>query len=238
MTDIERLKEIISNSKKIVFFGGAGVSTESGIPDFRSADGIYSQGGEIPPEIILSHTFFMSSPDLFYKFYREKMVYLDAKPNACHYKLASLENEGKLSAIVTQNIDELHQQAGSKKVLELHGSIYKNKCIKCGKKYSIDGVLNSSEVVPLCSCGGIIKPEVVLYEEELDSNTISETIRQIHSADTLIICGTSLKVYPANTFIQFFGGENLVIINKEPLDCPIKPTLFIQDLVGKVFSQI
>ncbi|MBQ6043254.1 MAG: NAD-dependent protein deacylase [Clostridia bacterium] len=212
----ERLKEIIFSHKNTVFFGGAGVSTASGIPDFRSADGIYSQGGVVPPEEILSHTFFMERTAEFYKFYREKMIYPDARPNACHIALAKLEKEGRVSAVVTQNIDNLHQEAGSKTVYELHGSVYRNRCTRCGKKYGLDHILNT-EGVPRCErCGGVIKPDVVLYEEQLDPDCITSACRAIANADVLIIGGTSLTVYPAASFVNYFSGQHLVLINKTP----------------------
>ena len=212
----EKLKEIIFNSNNVVFFGGAGVSTASGIPDFRSADGIYSQGGVVPPEEILSHTFFMERTAEFYKFYREKMIYPNARPNACHYALAKLEKEGIVKAVVTQNIDDLHQEAGSRTVFELHGSVYRNRCTRCGKKFGIDAVMQS-EGVPRCDkCGGIIKPDVVLYEESLDPDCIRGACRAISQCDVLIIGGTSLTVYPAASFINYFSGSSLVLINKTP----------------------
>lgn len=212
----EKLKEIVSGSRNVVFFGGAGVSTASGIPDFRSADGIYSQGGVVPPEVILSHTFFMEHTAEFYKFYREKMIYPDALPNACHYALAKLEKEGVVRAVVTQNIDDLHQKAGSKTVFELHGSVYRNRCTRCGKKFGL-GAVTESEGVPRCDkCGGVIKPDVVLYEESLDPDCIRNACHAISQADVLIIGGTSLTVYPAASFINYFSGSKLVLINKTP----------------------
>lgn len=212
----EKLKEIVFNSHNVVFFGGAGVSTASGIPDFRSADGIYSQGGVVPPEEILSHTFFMEHTAEFYKFYREKMIYPDALPNACHYALAKLEKEGVVRAVVTQNIDDLHQKAGSKTVFELHGSVYRNRCTRCGKKFNL-GAVTESEGVPRCDkCGGVIKPDVVLYEESLDPDCIRNACHAISQADVLIIGGTSLTVYPAASFINYFSGSKLVLINKTP----------------------
>lgn len=208
------LKEIIDKSRNIVFFGGAGVSTASGIPDFRSQDGIYNQKYPYPPETILSHTFFMNNTEIFYKFYREKMIYTEAKPNACHLALAKLEKEGKLRAVVTQNIDGLHQKAGSGRVFELHGSVYRNHCIKCHKFFGIE-YMRSTDGVPKCdSCGGIIKPDVVLYEEKLDPECIRGAVDVISNADVLIIGGTSLTVYPAASFINYFRGSKLVLINK------------------------
>ena len=208
-----RLQEIIDDSENIVFFGGAGVSTESGIPDFRSADGIYHQQYRYSPEQIVSHSFFMRNTEAFYEFYKEKMMFLEAKPNAAHLKLAQLEAEGKLKAVITQNIDGLHQAAGSKNVWELHGSIHRNYCRKCGKFYDASYVKNA-DGVPRCECGGLIKPDVVLYEEGLDSGVIEHSIRAICEADTLIIGGTSLVVYPAAGFIDYFRGKHLVVINK------------------------
>ena len=212
----EQIKEAVYSSKNVVFFGGAGVSTASGIPDFRSADGIYSQGGVVPPEEILSHTFFIERTAEFYKFYREKMIYPDARPNACHIALARLEKEGRVSAVVTQNIDNLHQEAGSKTVYELHGSVYRNRCTRCGQKYGLEFVMKA-QGVPRCEhCGGIIKPDVVLYEEQLDPDCIQGACRAIANADVLIIGGTSLTVYPAASFINYFSGSSLILINKTP----------------------
>ena len=235
---IEKLQELIDKHDNIVFFGGAGVSTESGIPDFRSQDGLYHQKYDFPPETILSHTFFLNQPEEFYKFYRDKMLCDTAKPNAAHKKLAELEAAGKLKAVITQNIDNLHQMAGSKKVLELHGSVYRNHCMKCGKSYSFADIKNS-EGVPHCKeCGGIIKPEVVLYEEGLDNDTINESVRAISKAQVLIIGGTSLAVYPAAGLIDYFQGDKLVVINKAPGPRDRYADLLIQDPIGKVFSQI
>ena len=212
----ERLKNIIYSHTNTVFFGGAGVSTASGIPDFRSADGIYSQGGVVPPEEILSHTFFVERTADFYKFYREKMLYPSAKPNACHTALAELEKEGRVSAVVTQNIDGLHQAAGSRTVYELHGSVYRNRCMRCGKKYGLE-YITGCEGVPRCEkCGGVVKPDVVLYEEQLDPDCITSACRAIANADVLIIGGTSLTVYPAASFVNYFSGDTLVLINKTP----------------------
>lgn len=231
------LQEIIDDSQRIVFFGGAGVSTESGIPDFRSVDGLYNQKYDYPPEEILSHTFFMKKTDEFYKFYRDKMLCLDAKPNKAHLKLAELEKAGKLTAVVTQNIDGLHQAAGSKKVLELHGSVLRNYCMQCGAPFKTTDILNS-EGTPRCSCGGIIKPDVVLYEEGLDSYTMSETIREIESCDTLIIAGTSLTVYPAAGLVRYFRGKYLVLINRDPTPMDDSCDLVIHDKVGEVLDGI
>lgn len=235
--EIEKLQQMIDESKKIVFFGGAGVSTESGIPDFRSVDGLYNQKYDYPPETILSHTFYMKRPDEFFRFYRDKMLFTDAKPNAAHVALAKLEEAGKLTAVVTQNIDGLHQSAGSKKVLELHGSVLRNYCETCHRFYDIDAILNSSGV-PSCECGGRIKPDVVLYEEGLDQNTLSESVRAISEADMLIIGGTSLAVYPAAGLIDYYHGNKLVLINKTPTTRDTMANLVITDSIGEVFSQI
>lgn len=235
--EIEQLQEIIDDSSRIVFFGGAGVSTESGIPDFRSADGIYHQKYKYSPEQVVSHSFFMKYPDAFYDFYKEKMMCLDAKPNAAHLKLAELEQAGKLSAIVTQNIDGLHQAAGSKIVYELHGSIHRNYCMKCGKFYDAQYVKNYDSV-PKCSCGGKIKPDVVLYEEGLDQKTIQGAVEAIASADTLIIGGTSLVVYPAAGFIDYFHGKHLVVINKSDTAKAVRAELSIAAPIGEILGQI
>ena len=234
---IMKLQELIDEHDNIVFFGGAGVSTESGIPDFRSQDGLYHQKYDFPPETILSHTFFLNHPEEFYKFYRDKMLCDTAKPNAAHLKLAELEQAGKLKAVITQNIDNLHQMAGSKKVLELHGSVYRNHCVKCGKSYDFK-YMKESEGVPKCTCGGIIKPDVVLYEEGLDDYTIQESVRAISEADVLIIGGTSLAVYPAAGLIDYFRGNHLVVINKAPTPRDKYADLLIKEPIGKVFSQI
>ena len=234
---IEKLWEIVKNSRNIVFFGGAGVSTESGIPDFRSVDGLYNQQWKYPPETILSHSFFMKKPEEFYRFYRAKMICTDAEPNPAHIKLAELEEEGKLTAIVTQNIDGLHQAAGSRRVYELHGSTLRNYCMKCHKFFGVEKILES-EGVPHCDCGGIIKPDVVLYEEGLDDKVVSGAVRSISSADTLIIGGTSLNVYPAAGLIRYFRGNNLVIINMSPTQMDSNADLLICDKIGKVFSSI
>lgn len=231
------LQEIIDQSEKIVFFGGAGVSTESGIPDFRSVDGLYNQKYDYPPETILSHSFFMNYPNEFYKFYRDKMICVDAKPNAAHYKLAELERAKKLSAIVTQNIDGLHQFAGSKNVLELHGAVRRNYCMKCGKFFDEQFILQS-QGVPTCECGGIIKPDVVLYEEGLDNHTVTAAIDEISNCDTLIIAGTSLTVYPAAGMIQYFKGKHLVLINRDETSMDKTADLVIHEKVGEVLSKI
>lgn len=237
MSQIEALQKLIDESQRIVFFGGAGVSTESGIPDFRSTDGLYHQTYAYPPETILSHTFFRRKPEEFYRFYRDKMICPDAKPNAAHQKLAELEAAGKLTAVVTQNIDGLHQKAGSKKVLELHGSVLRNYCMKCGKFHDAEFILHS-EGVPRCECGGIVKPDVVLYEEGLDDQVMSEAIHHIAAADLLIIGGTSLVVYPAAGLIRYFQGEHLVLLNKSATSADDQAELCIRESIGKVLEQI
>ena len=237
MNDIEKLADIVRSSHRIAFFGGAGVSTESGIPDFRSVDGLYNQQWKYPPEQILSHTFFMSNTKEFYRFYRAKMLCLDAKPNAAHKKLAELERQGRLSAVITQNIDGLHQAAGSKTVYELHGSVLRNYCMKCHKFFDAQYILDSEDV-PRCECGGTIKPDVVLYEEGLDDTTVSGAIKAIAQADALIIGGTSLNVYPAAGLINYFRGKNLVIINKSPTSADKNADLCITQKIGEVLSQI
>ena len=237
MSTLEQLQNVIDNSKRIVFFGGAGVSTESGIPDFRSVDGLYNQKYDYPPEQILSHTFFMHNTEEFYRFYRDKMLCLDKKPNKAHLKLAELERAGKLTAVVTQNIDGLHQAAGSKKVYELHGSVLRNYCMKCGKFYSAEYIKNSKGI-PKCECGGVIKPDVVLYEEGLDDSTITGALRAIQSADTLIIAGTSLTVYPAAGFISYFKGDNIVLINRDVTPFDGKADLVFHDKVGELLDKI
>lgn len=233
--EIEQLQKIIDDSKQIVFFGGAGVSTESGIPDFRSADGIYHQQYKYSPEQVVSHSFFIKYPEAFYDFYKEKMMCLDAKPNSAHLKLAELEKAGRLAAVVTQNIDGLHQAAGSRTVYELHGSIHRNYCMKCGKFYDAYYV-KESEGVPRCECGGIIKPDVVLYEEGLDQNVIQGAVDAIASADTLIIGGTSLVVYPAAGFIDYFHGKHLVVINKSSTGRTVRAELSISAPIGEIMS--
>lgn len=237
MNTLERLQNVIDNSKRIVFFGGAGVSTESGIPDFRSVDGLYNQKYDYPPEQILSHTFFMHNTEEFYRFYRDKMLCLDKKPNKAHLKLAELERAGKLTAVVTQNIDGLHQAAGSKKVYELHGSVLRNYCMKCGKFYTAEQIKNSKGI-PKCECGGVIKPDVVLYEEGLDDSTVMGALRAIQTADTLIIAGTSLTVYPAAGFISYFKGDNIVLINRDETPFDSKADLVFHDKVGELLGQI
>ncbi|MBR1814040.1 MAG: NAD-dependent protein deacylase [Lachnospiraceae bacterium] len=231
----EQLKQWVEESNSIVFFGGAGVSTESGIPDFRSVDGLYNQQYKFPPETILSHTFFMRNTEEFYRFYRNKMLFPDAKPNAAHLALARLEEQGKLKAVVTQNIDGLHQAAGSKEVWELHGSVHRNYCMRCGKFYSLDDMLHS-EGVPKCSCGGTIKPDVVLYEEGLDDDTINHAVRRIREADMLIIGGTSLTVYPAAGLVHYYRGNKLVLINKSATGLDEDANLVIKEPIGEVLS--
>ena len=231
------LQEIIDHSKNVVFFGGAGVSTESGIPDFRSTDGLYNQKYDYPPEEILSHTFFASHTEAFYDFYRDKMLCLTAEPNAAHKKLAELEQKGKLSAVVTQNIDGLHQKAGCKNVFELHGSIHRNYCTQCHKFFDADFIANSVGI-PICDCGGIIKPDVVLYEEGLDDATVTGAVDAISSADCLIVAGTSLNVYPAAGFIRYFRGKYFVLINRDVTPADEYADLVIHDSVGKVLSDI
>lgn len=235
--EIEQLQEIIDESSRIVFFGGAGVSTESGIPDFRSADGIYHQKYKYSPEQVVSHSFFVRYPEAFYEFYKEKMMALDARPNPAHIKLAELEKAGKLTAVVTQNIDGLHQAAGSRNVYELHGSIHRNYCMRCGKFYDAEYV-KGYDGVPRCECGGMIKPDVVLYEECLDDAVISESISAISRAQMLIVGGTSLVVYPAAGLLQYFRGEKLVVINKGATSADRNADLVIQEPIGEVLSKI
>ena len=234
---ISKLQTLIDESENIVFFGGAGVSTESGIPDFRSQDGLYNQKYDYPPEQIISHTFFTYRTEEFYRFYRDKMLILNAQPCAAHIYLAELEKRGKLKAVVTQNIDGLHQAAGSKNVYELHGSILRNYCMCCGKFYSAQ-FIKDGKGVPRCTCGGLIKPDVVLYEEPLDGRTIKGAIDAIASADTLIIGGTSLVVYPAADFIDFFRGSNLLVINKTPTPADARANLVINAPIGQTFARL
>ncbi|MCI6664626.1 MAG: NAD-dependent protein deacylase [Treponema sp.] len=240
---VEALQKIIDNSKRIAFFGGAGVSTESGIPDFRSQDGLYSQKWKYPPEQILSHSFFMKNTGEFYRFYREKMICLSAKPNGAHLKLAELEAAGKMTGVVTQNIDGLHQAAGSKKVFELHGSVLRNNCMKCKSFYGVNFILDSGKegesAVPVCpKCGGMVKPDVVLYEEGLDNDVIEGAVNAIATADTLIIGGTSLNVYPAASLIHYFRGNTIVLINKSPTSADSLAQLVISEGIGQVLGQI
>ncbi len=234
---VKTLKQWVEESNRIVFFGGAGVSTESGVPDFRSADGLYHQKWAYPPETILSHTFYESKPEEFFKFYREKLLIDGVQPNAAHKKLAEWEKQGKLSAIVTQNIDGLHQAAGSEKVLELHGSVHRNYCERCGKFYDFNFMLHSTGV-PRCNCGGRIKPDVVLYEEGLDSRILSESVNAIANADLLIIGGTSLNVYPAAGLINYYRGKRLVLINKSAVARVLPDNLTISEPIGEVMSQL
>ena len=236
--ELETLKKWIGNSDNIVFFGGAGVSTESGIQDFRSVDGLYNQQYDYPPETILSHTFFRRNTEEFYRFYRAKMLALDAKPNAAHKKLAQWEQEGKLKAVVTQNIDGLHQAAGSKMVYELHGSVHRNYCQKCGAFYDARYMLESKGIPKCEKCGGIIKPDVVLYEEGLDDATMRGAIRAISHADVLIIGGTSLTVYPAAGLIDYYNGNKLVLINKSVTPMDSRADLLVQGPIGEIFSQL
>lgn len=234
---VDELQKIISESSNIVFFGGAGVSTESGIPDFRSVDGLYHQHWDYPPEVILSHSFFMKNPEEFYRFYRAKML-CEAKPNPAHNKLAALERTGKLKAVITQNIDNLHQMAGSRNVLELHGSVYRNHCMKCRAFYD-EEYIKSTQGVPRCpKCGGIIKPDVVLYEEALDSHVIQESVSAISQAEVMIIGGTSLSVYPAASLIDYFRGGHLVVINRDSTPRDSMAELVISQPIGEVFAQI
>ena len=238
MNEIEQLKEMVENSDNIVFFGGAGVSTESGIPDFRSVDGLYNQKYDYPPETILSHTFYMRKTEEFYRFYRDKMLCLTAKPNAAHLKLAEWEKQGKLKAVITQNIDGLHQAAGSKEVLELHGSVHRNYCRKCGKLFDAEYILNTKGIPTCDACGGQIKPDVVLYEEGLDQKTLDDAVRYIREADVLIIGGTSLAVYPAAGLIDYYRGNKLVLVNKSATPMDGRADLLVQGSIGEIFSQI
>ena len=239
MMAYEKLQQFINDSKCIVFFGGAGVSTESGIPDFRSVDGLYHQKYDWPPEEILSHTFFYNHTADFYRFYRDKMLPLDSKPNKAHLKLAQWERDGKLIGIVTQNIDGLHQAAGNKKVYELHGSIHRNYCIKCGKFFPPEYIRDSREEIPHCdACGGLVKPDVVLYEEGLDNDTINGAIHAIRQADLMIVAGTSLTVYPAAGLIQYFRGKHLVLINRDATPMDSHADLVIRDKVGEVLGSL
>ena len=238
MGKIEEFKKLIEESNNIVFFGGAGVSTESGIPDFRSKDGLYNQKYKFPPEEILSHTFFMRETEEFYKFYKDKMNSLKYKPNITHTKLAELESKGKLKAVITQNIDGLHQKAGSKKVLELHGSVLRNYCMECNKFYNAEYIFENKETIPKCECGGIIKPDVVLYEEGLDDNIVQESIKSIEEADMLIIGGTSLTVHPASGLIHYYKGNKLILINKDSTSYDNIANLVINKRLGEVFKNI
>ena len=238
MNNIEKLSDVIKNSDKIVFFGGAGVSTESGIPDFRSADGLYNQKYKYPPEQIVSHTFFMYYPKEFYDFYRDRMIYTGAKPNKAHTALARLEDKGKLLGVITQNIDGLHQAAGSKNVMELHGSIHRNYCTKCGEFFGLARIVNSTGVPKCDKCGGIIKPDVVLYEEGLDQNILSASVKALRRAEVLIIGGTSLGVYPAAGLIHEFRGSTLVLINKTETQADKMADIIIREPIGEVLGKV
>ena len=237
MTELQSLQQYIDEARSIVFFGGAGVSTESGVPDFRSVDGLYNQKWKYPPETILSHSFFMAHTGEFYEFYKEKMLFSDVEPNAAHKKLTELEAAGKLTAVITQNIDGLHQAAGSKNVLELHGSVHRNYCRRCRKFYDAKYMKNAIDI-PLCDCGGVIKPDVVLYEESLNGDTIEAAVTALHNADLLIIGGTSLAVYPAAGLIQYFGGSRIVLLNRDVTPYDGRATLCIREPIGKVLGQI
>lgn len=234
---IQALQKMVDESSYIVFFGGAGVSTESGVPDFRSVDGLYKMKYDYPPETILSHTFYLRKREEFFRFYRDKMLYPDAKPNAAHLKLAELERQGKLKAVITQNIDGLHQAAGSRSVLELHGSVLRNYCERCGKEYGVEAILNSA-VVPKCECGGGLKPDVVLYEEGLDGATLDAALYHIQKADMLVIGGTSLAVYPAAGLVRYFRGKHLVVINKNAAGRDLGAELVITEPIGEVLGQL
>ena len=238
MEDIDKLRSWMAESRRMVFFGGAGVSTESGIPDFRSVDGLYHQQYDYPPETILSYTFYQRNPGEFFRFYRNKMLFPDAKPNGAHLKLAQLESMGKLRAVITQNIDGLHQAAGSKTVLELHGSVLRNYCRECGQFYDMQYIRDAADVPKCQKCGASVKPDVVLYEEGLDQKTLNSAVHFIHQAQVLIIGGTSLAVYPAAGLIDYFQGEKLVVINKAPTPRDTYADLLIQAPIGEVFSQL
>ena len=238
MTDaVKKLKAWVDGAERIVFFGGAGVSTESGIPDFRSTGGLYHQEWKYPPEVILSHTFYKSNPEEFFRFYRAKLLAPEARPNAAHRKLAEWEAAGKLTAVVTQNIDGLHQAAGSRAVYELHGSVHRNYCERCRRFYGLDAILNSSGI-PRCACGGVIKPDVVLYEEGLDQDTLNGAVRAIAGADLLVIGGTSLNVYPAAGLIRYYRGDRLVLINRSAVAQDLDAGLVITDPIGEVLGQL
>ena len=234
---VKLLKQYVEESSSIVFFGGAGVSTESGIPDFRSVDGLYHQEWKYPPETIISHSFYQRNPKEFYRFYKNKMIFPSAKPNPAHLALAKLEQEGKLKAVITQNIDGLHQLAGSKEVLELHGSVHRNFCTRCGKFYTLDQIL-AMDGVPYCECGGIIKPDVVLYEEGLDQQTLKKAVSYISQADVLIIGGTSLTVYPAAGLIDYYRGKKLVLINRDVTPMDSRADLVVSGKIGEIFSEL
>ena len=232
------LQSYIQKARRVVFFGGAGVSTESGIPDFRSADGLYHQKYTVPPEVILSHTYFLAHPADFYRFYRDKMNCLAAAPNPAHHTLAKWEKMGKVSAVVTQNIDGLHTKAGSRTVWELHGSIHRNYCMDCGKPYPAEAIFDSSEPVPHCACGGVIRPDVVLYEEGLSDETVEGAIDAIRDCDLLLVAGTSLTVYPAAGLLRFYGGRQLVLINRDETPMDALATLVMRDKVGEVLAAV
>ena len=234
---IVRFKEMVAECDNVVFFGGAGVSTESGIPDFRSVDGLYNQKYKYPPEVMVSHSFYRSHTEEFFEFYKIKMIAMEAKPNAAHCKLAKLEAEGKVKAVITQNIDGLHQAAGSNEVLELHGSVHRNFCERCGKFHSVEHVIQAKDI-PICECGGIVKPDVVLYEEGLDYETMQKTKRYIQEADLLIIGGTSLAVYPAAGFVDYFRGKYLVVVNMDDTAKSVRADLIIRERIGEVFELI
>ncbi len=235
---VEQLKQIVADSDNIVFFGGAGVSTESGIPDFRSVDGLYNQKYKYPPEVMVSHSFFRQHTEEFFEFYKNKMIALDAKPNAAHKKLAQLEQDGKVKAVITQNIDGLHYAAGSKEVLELHGSVHRNYCEQCGKFYPVEYIVESKGVPRCEACGAIVKPDVVLYEEGLDYETMQKAVQYIRDAEVLIIGGTSLAVYPAAGFIDYFRGRHLVVINMDRTAKDVHAELLIQERIGEVFERL
>lgn len=237
MDSLQTLKNWVDESERIVFFGGAGVSTESGIPDFRSVDGLYNQKFEYPPETIISHSFYLSRPEYFFRFYREKMMPMGFEPNITHKKLAQWEQEKKLLAVITQNIDGLHQKAGSKQVYELHGSIYRNYCTACGKFHTAEFVKNCGSV-PRCGCGGVVKPDVVLYDEQLNAQTIENSIHAIEQADLLIVAGTSLRVYPAAGFIRYFQGKHMVLINRDETPYDYMADLVIHRSLGEVFTEL
>lgn len=234
---LQQVRELIGRSRRIVFFGGAGVSTESGVPDFRSQDGLYRQKYAYPPETILSHSFFLSHTEEFFAFYREKMLFPDVQPNAAHKKLAQWEAEGRLSAVITQNIDGLHQKAGSRRVLELHGSVWRNHCMQCGKSYPLEYIFHGTGV-PRCSCGGIVKPDVVLYEEPLDESVLLAAVEEISAADLLLIGGTSLNVYPAAGLIDYFRGENIVVVNKGATARALEGVVSVDEKIGEFFSRL
>ena len=237
MSKLEILKQWISESNAVVFFGGAGVSTESGIADFRSVDGLYNQKFDYPPERIISHSFFLRDPSYFFRFYREKMLPLGFEPNITHKVLSQWESQGKLKAVITQNIDGLHQKAGSKNVYELHGSVLRNYCVRCGKSYTAEFIKNSQEI-PLCSCGGIVKPDVVLYEEPLRADVLEGAVAAVQCADLMIVAGTSLTVYPAAGLVDYYSGRRLVLINRDPTPYDYKADLVINDSLGNVFSNL